>query len=71
MIEKTFPADTWRFLTGDKENIDKLTDAIGFHFKRVGDDFEHPVSVVILAPEGKIIRYMYGTDPLLLIVKWP
>ena len=64
MIEKPFPEDAWRFLTGDKENIHKLTDAVGFHFKRVGDDFEHPVSLIILAPDGKIVRYMYGTDPL-------
>ena len=62
MIQKPFPEDTWRFLTGDKDNIQKLTDAIGFHFKRVGEDFEHPVALIILAPDGKIIRYMYGTD---------
>lgn len=62
MIEKPFPEDTWRFLTGDKENIHKLTDAIGFHFKRQGKDFEHPVTLVILSQEGKITRYIYGTD---------
>jgi len=64
MIQNPFPEDAWRFLTGDKENIHKLTDAIGFHFKRVGEDFEHPVSLVILAMDGKIVRYMYGADPL-------
>jgi protein SCO1/2 len=64
MIQRPFPAGAWRFLTGDKENIRKLTDAIGFHFKRVGEDFEHPVSLVILAPDGKITRYLYGADPL-------
>jgi len=64
MIRKPFPEDAWRFLTGDRENIHKLTDAIGFHFKRVGEDFEHPVSLIILAPDGKIVRYMYGADPL-------
>jgi protein SCO1/2 len=64
MIEKPFPWDAWRFLTGEKENIRKLTDAMGFHFKRVGEDFEHPVLLVILAPDGKIIRYVYGADPL-------
>lgn len=64
MIQKPFPDNVWRFLTGDEENIRKLTDAIGFHFKRVGEDFEHPVSLVILAPSGKIVRYMYGADPL-------
>jgi protein SCO1/2 len=64
MIQKPFPEDAWRFLTGDKTNIQELTDAIGFHFKRVGQDFEHPVALIILAPDGKIIRYMYGADPL-------
>jgi protein SCO1/2 len=62
MIEKPFPEDAWRFLTGDKENIHKLTDAIGFHFKKQGEDFLHPVTSVILSPDGKITRYMYGTE---------
>ncbi len=64
MIRKPFPEDAWNFLTGDKDDIRKLTDAIGFRFKRVGHDFEHPVALVILASDGKIIRYMYGADPL-------
>jgi protein SCO1/2 len=64
MIQKPFPEKAWRFLTGDEENIRKLTDAVGFHFKRVGEDFEHPVSLIIIAPDGKIVRYMYGVDPL-------
>jgi protein SCO1/2 len=64
MIERPFPEDAWRFLTGNKENIHKLADAVGFHFKRVGEDFEHPVALIILAPDGKIVRYMYGADPL-------
>jgi protein SCO1/2 len=64
MIQRPFPAEAWRFLTGDKENIRKLTDAIGFHFKRVGKDFEHPVAIIILGSEGKITRYLYGADPL-------
>jgi protein SCO1/2 len=64
MIEKPFPEDAWRFLTGGKENIHKLADSVGFHFKRVGEDFEHPVTLIILAPNGRIVRYMYGADPL-------
>ena len=64
MIEKPFPEDAWRFLTGNKENIHQLADAVGFHFKRVGDDFEHAVALIILAPDAKIVRYMYGADPL-------
>jgi len=69
MIEKTFPEDAWRFLTGNRENIQKLTDAIGFHFKRQGQDFLHPVSLVILSPEGRITRYLYGTEFLPFDIK--
>ena len=64
MINRPFPAEAWRFLTGDRENIRKLADAVGFHFKRQGEDFLHPVAVIVLSPEGKITRYLYGSDPL-------
>ena len=64
MIEKPFPEEAWKFLTGEKENIQKLTDAMGFHFKREGKNFLHPVSLVILSSDGKITRYMHGTDLL-------
>ena len=64
MIEKPFPEEAWRFLTGEQENIRKLTEAIGFHFRREGKNFLHPVSLVILSPDGKITRYIYGTDLL-------
>jgi len=64
MIERTFPEEAWRFLTGDPENIQKLTDSVGFHFKRDGKAFQHPVALIILSPDGKITRYVYGTDIL-------
>jgi protein SCO1/2 len=64
MIEKPFPQEAWRFLTGEQENIRKLTEAIGFRFKREGKNFLHPVSLVILSSDGKITRYIYGTDLL-------
>ncbi len=64
MIPRPFPETAWRFLTGDQENIQKLTHAVGFQFKRVGEDFEHPVTLIILSPEGKITRYMNGIDIL-------
>jgi protein SCO1/2 len=62
MIGRPFPKTAWRFLTGDRESIRRLTQAVGFHFKRVGMDFEHPVGLIILSPDGKITRYMYGID---------
>ena len=61
-IEAPFPAEAWRFLTGNAVDIRKVADAIGFHFVRNGDDFDHPLGLVILSPRGKIVRYMTGTD---------
>jgi protein SCO1/2 len=67
-----FPPDAWHFLTGDKENIKRLTEAVGFRFKKevitgtVGFStrqesrgFIHPSVLIFLAPDGKITRYLY------------
>jgi len=62
MIEKPFPEDGWRFLTGDQENIQKLADSVGFRFKRDGKAFQHPVALIVLSPDGKITRYLYGME---------
>ena len=59
-----FPAEHWHFLTGDLPNINRLMDAIGFHFKREGDIFQHPVTLVVVSPSGKIVRYLHGGNPL-------
>lgn len=64
MIEKPFPEEAWRFLTGDRESILKLMDAVGFYFKKEGKNFLHPIALIILAPDGKITRYLYGTEIL-------
>lgn len=60
-ITTPFPEDGWRFLTGDAANIRRLTDAIGYRFQRKGRDFVHPVASVVIAGDGTIIRYLYGT----------
>lgn len=61
-LRGNFPPEHWTFLAGDKENIDRTMDAIGFGFERMGKDFAHPVLVVAVAPDGKIVRYLYGSD---------
>lgn len=58
------PEDAWIFLSGDKENIDKLMDSLGFKYLRRGVDFAHPVAVMAVSPTGKIVRYLYGTEML-------
>lgn len=60
-VRKPFPPAAWTFLTGDEANIRKFTDSIGFTFQRDGTEFSHPLAVVVLAPGGKITRYLTGT----------
>ena len=61
-MDHKFPEDQWHFITSDKETVETFMDAIGFRYKREGRDFIHPVVVVAITPEGKICRYIYGSD---------
>jgi protein SCO1 len=56
-----FPPEAWRFLTGEPQQIRAVTDALGYGFQREGQDFLHPVVIAVVAPDGKITRYHYGT----------
>ena len=52
----------WHFLTGQKESISKLTDAVGFRYKydeRTGE-YLHLASIMMVSPDGTITRYLYG-----------
>lgn len=50
----------WTFLTGNKDSIIELTKSMGYKFMKDGQEFAHPSALVILTPEGKISRYLYG-----------
>ncbi len=50
----------WMYLTGVQENINAITDAAGFKYKAQGLDFAHASAIMVLSPEGKITRYLYG-----------
>ena len=54
----------WHFLTGRKEAIDRLTRAAGFRY--VWDEetqqFAHPTGVIVLTPDGRLARYLFGID---------
>lgn len=63
MEEKTdYPPESWRWLTGSKENIAKITEAVGFKYQQEEDgEYTHSGCIYVLSPKGKIIRYLYGT----------
>lgn len=63
-VLKGFPDSQWRWVTADSLTIRKFTNAVGFNFMPDGDDFAHPTSLIVLSPEGKISRYLYGIKQL-------
>jgi protein SCO1/2 len=62
IVGDDFPPSEWRFLTGGKENIKKVTDSLGFRFQKMNDTtFIHPSALMTVSAEGQIIRYVYGS----------
>lgn len=57
-------AQDWLFLTGSSETIKQLTDAVGFQYRwdAPTQQYEHPAVVVVLTPDGRISRYLYGVQ---------
>ncbi len=57
-------ASGWHFLTGTQEQIDKLTEAVGFRYERDDQtgEFIHASGIMVLTPEGTLARYHYGIE---------
>lgn len=54
----------WHFLTGTEASIQALTQAVGFHYRwdSVNKMFIHASGIMILTPEGRLARYLYGVE---------
>lgn len=52
----------WQFFVSDSLSIARLTNAAGFKFKRNGNEFLHPASVVVVSADKKITRYLNGVN---------
>jgi len=52
----------WQFFTGDSLMIAKLLQSIGYYVKQEGKEFVHPATLVVLGKDGKINRYLHGTE---------
>ncbi len=63
ILKKPAPIDAWFYLTGNMNEIVKITGSIGFSFKKgKGGDFFHPNTLIALSADGTIIRYLSGPD---------
>jgi protein SCO1/2 len=54
----------WHFLTGNQENITALAKAAGFGYEydEATGQFAHATAIMVLTPEGRISRYLYGVE---------
>jgi protein SCO1/2 len=57
-------ADGWHFLTGSADSIDALAKAVGFKYQYdpKTNQYAHATAIMILTPQGRISRYLYGVD---------
>lgn len=53
-------SDGWKFFIADSASIIKATQAVGFQYKKTGNDFLHAASIMVISPDGKITRYLNG-----------
>ncbi|BDC48228.1 photosynthetic protein synthase I [Bryobacterales bacterium F-183] len=63
--EKAFgrPAPGWHFLADTKGHAKMLATQMGYkyRFDEGRNQYVHPAAIMVLSPEGKIARYLYGT----------
>jgi protein SCO1/2 len=54
----------WTFLTGRKENIRALLDAIGYQTRWNEDrqQWMHVAAMLVCTPDGRVSRYLYGIE---------
>ncbi len=56
------PAPGWHFFTDYNGNVKRLADQVGWRYKfdPQGKQYAHASAIMILTPEGKVSRYLYG-----------
>jgi protein SCO1/2 len=56
------PAPGWHFLADHQGHAKTLAEQVGYHYRYDArqQQFVHPAAIMILTPEGRIARYLYG-----------
>lgn len=54
----------WHFLTGDKQNIDAVANAVGFRYAYDASikQFAHPSTIMVVTSDGKVAQYYTGIE---------
>lgn len=63
-MDRLDAAADWSFLVGDDADIAMLAEAVGFGFRKdpTSGEYAHAAVVVVLTPDGRVSRYLYGID---------
>jgi len=63
MMRDGDPGDRWPFLLGRSPEIERLAGTVGYRYLQLGkNDFAHPSVAIVLTPDGRVARYLYGLD---------
>ncbi len=68
-MKKKEDAKNWLFFVSDSADLARLTQSVGFNYRKVNDQFVHPTGLIALAADGKIVRYLRGIDFLPFDIK--
>ncbi len=57
-------ASGWHFLVGPEAESRRVADAVGFRYRfdRTSDQYAHAAVTMLLTPDGRVARYLYGID---------
>jgi protein SCO1/2 len=57
-------ANGWHFLTGSRESIRQLTEAVGYRFQwdEQTQQWAHVSGIMVLTPGGRVSQYLYGIE---------
>ena len=54
----------WTYLVGEEREIRALTRAVGWRYAydEAQQQYAHPAAILVLTPDGRVARYLYGLD---------
>jgi protein SCO1/2 len=54
----------WHFLTGQKPQIDRVANSVGYHYRydAPSQQYFHPAAIMVLTPQGRVAQYFYGVE---------
>lgn len=64
VYQRAGAAEGWHVLTGREEDIKKLADTVGFHYRYSQDtrQYLHAAVTFVLTADGRLSRYLYGVQ---------